>query len=91
VPDERTEENPTGMYTLTPDRIRHLPEEEVAQRERQAEDEKAARYRGMYEDLGLKVIAHPDGTLEAGWRFGDAALRPDSATPLSIQRVAMVR
>ena len=45
----------------------------------------------MYEDLGLKVIAHPDGTLEAGWRFGDAALRPDSATPLSIQRVAMVR
>lgn len=91
IPEERSEDNPLGAYILTPDRIRHLPEEEVAQRERQTEDEKAARYRGMYEDLGLKVIAHPDGTLEAGWRFGEAVLRNGSDTSLSIQRVAMVR
>jgi len=80
LPEERTEDNPLGMYRLTPDRIRHLSEDEIEKREREAGDEKAARYRGMYEDLGLKVIAHPDGTLEAGWRFGDAALRPGSDT-----------
>jgi hypothetical protein len=24
--------------------------------------------------LGLRVVAHPDGTLEASWRFGRAVL-----------------
>ena len=75
IPNERTEENPLGMYRLTPDRIRHLTEEEVVRREREAEDERAARYRAAYEDLGLRVVAHPDGALEANWRFGEAVLR----------------
>ena len=29
-------------------------------------------------DLGLRVVAHPDGTLEANWKFGAAMLRMDS-------------
>jgi len=29
---ERTQENPLGLYKLAPDRIRHLPEEEVEMR-----------------------------------------------------------
>jgi hypothetical protein len=77
---ERTQENPLGPYTLAPDRIRHLPEEEVERREREAEDERAARYRATYEDLGLRVVAHPDGTLEASWRIGEAVLRKRSDT-----------
>ncbi len=78
IPNERTEENPLGLYTLTPDRIRRRTPEEVEEREREAEDERAARYRAAYEDLGLRVVAHPDGTLEASWRFGGAVLRKGS-------------
>jgi site-specific DNA recombinase len=77
---ERSEDGGLPLYTLTPERIRHLPEEEVERREREAEDERAARYRAMYEDLGLRVVAHPDGTLEASWRFGEAVLRKVSDT-----------
>jgi site-specific DNA recombinase len=75
IPNERTGENPLGIYRLTTDRIRHLTEEEVTRREQEAEDERAARYRAAYEDLGLRVIAHPDGTLEASWGFGEVMLR----------------
>jgi site-specific DNA recombinase len=75
VPDERTEENPLGLYRLTPNRIRHLTEDEIRERARKADDERAARYRAAYEDLGLRVVAHKDGTLEANWRFGGAVLR----------------
>ena len=57
-----------GIYTLTSDRIRHLPEEETERKERVAKDERSARYRAIYEDLGLRVVARPDGTLEASWR-----------------------
>jgi hypothetical protein len=64
----------------TSSRIRHLPEEEVAKREQEAEDERAARYRAVYEDLGLRVVAHKDGTLEATWRFGEARLVHGSDT-----------
>ena len=80
VPEPRTEDNPLGVFTLTPERIRRLPEEEVRRRERAAEDERAARYRRMYEDLGLRAVAHPDGTLEITWRFGEATLRTGSDT-----------
>jgi hypothetical protein len=76
----RGEDGSLPIYTLTPDRIRYLPEEEVEMRNREAEDERAARYRAMYDDLGLQVVAYPDGTLEASWRFGEAALRRGSDT-----------
>jgi hypothetical protein len=77
---ERTPENPLGLYKLTPDRIWYLPEEDVVRRGQEAEDERAARYRATYEDLGLRVVAHPDGTLEASWQFGKAVLRNGSDT-----------
>jgi site-specific DNA recombinase len=44
---------PPCGFSFTPDRIRHLPEEEVARREREDEVERAARYRAMYEGVGL--------------------------------------
>ena len=46
----------------------------------EAEDERTAKYRSMYEDLGLRVVASVDGTLEASWRFGEAVLRMGSDT-----------
>jgi hypothetical protein len=48
VPAERTEENPLGVYTLTPESIRHLPEEELAQKRLDAEDARCARFREIY-------------------------------------------
>ena len=54
-----------------------------------AEDERSARYRATYEELGLRVVADPDGILEATWRFGSAALRVDSDT--SPNRPAIAR
>ena len=78
VPEERTEANPLGLYTLTSERIRHLPKEEVERRRCRVEDERAARYRVVYDDLALRVVAHPDGTLEASWKFRAAVLRNGS-------------
>ena len=76
IPLRSSEDGSLPIYTLAPERIRYLPEEEVGRRNR--EDERAARYRAMYDDLGLRVVAHPDGTLEASWRFGEAALHKGS-------------
>jgi site-specific DNA recombinase len=78
VPEERTEENPLGIYELAPERIRRLPEEEVEEKRRRFEDARSARFRAMYDDLGLRVVASPDGTLQASWRFGEAVLRCNS-------------
>ena len=61
---ERTPENPLGIYTLTPERIRYLPEEEVARRKREAEAARGARFRELYAMLGLRAAVHADGTLE---------------------------
>ncbi|MFL6057749.1 MAG: hypothetical protein ACJ732_02425, partial [Rubrobacteraceae bacterium] len=61
---ERTEKNPLGIYTLTPERIRLLPEEELAARRQAAEVARAARFRELYAMLGLRAAIHADGTLE---------------------------
>ena len=61
---ESTPENPLGIYTLTPDKIRPLPEEEVAGRRRAAETARGARFRELYVMLGLRAAIHADGTLE---------------------------
>jgi hypothetical protein len=61
---ERTPENPLGIYTLTPDRIRLLSEEEAAKWRRAAEAARGARFRGLYAMLGLRAAIHADGTLE---------------------------
>ena len=58
---ERTPENPLGIYTLTPERIRLLSEEVVAARRRTAE---AARFGELYAMLGLRAAVHADSTLD---------------------------
>ena len=61
---ERTAENPLGIYTLTPERIRPLSEEEVAARRQTAETARGTRFRELYAMLGLRAAVHADGTLE---------------------------
>ena len=61
---ERTPENPLGIYTLTPERIRCLPEEEVVAKRRTAEAARGARFRELYAMLGLRAAGYADGTLE---------------------------
>src|SRR5829696_5171255 len=54
------------MHDATRDHPAHLLEElPLAQ-----ECERAERYRSVYTSLGLRVIAHKDGTLELTWRIG---------------------
>ncbi len=78
VPAERTEENPHGLYLLTSDRIRHLPEEEVAKRECEAMTTRSQGFRDLYEALDLRVVAHKDRSLEVTWSGGEDTLRcPD--------------
>jgi len=64
---ERTPENPLGLYILTPERIRYLPEGEIAQKRRAAEEERAARFRELYAMLDLRVVCHKDRSLEVRW------------------------
>ncbi len=35
------------------------------------ERERAERYRAMYTNLGLRIVAHKDGALELTWRAGE--------------------
>ncbi len=86
VSTERAEDNPLGIYTLTPDAIRHLPEEELAEKRRAAEDEQARRYRSAYENLELGVTAHRDGTLNLRWMCGESILTPKLLRKLSVSQ-----
>ncbi len=75
VPEERTPENPLGFYSLTPGSIRHLTKGELAEKKRAAEDARGKRFRAVYDDLGVWVVAHPHGTPEVGYKFeGNAKL-----------------
>jgi hypothetical protein len=63
-----SEENPLGgLYTLTPERIRMLPEEELAQKRRAAEEKRAQRFRELYAMLNLGVVCHKDRSLVVTW------------------------
>ena len=64
VPNPRTDENPSGLYTLTPERIRHLPEEEVSAKRLAAEAARGARFRELYALLDLRVAVHENGDLD---------------------------
>ncbi len=50
--------------TLTPDSIRYLSEEELAEKKRAAERTRAAHYQELYRMLGLKAVVRPDEGLE---------------------------
>jgi hypothetical protein len=64
VPAERTEDNPLGVFTLTPDSIRSLSEEELEQKRLDAETTRAARFREIYAMIGLQAAVHPSGALD---------------------------
>jgi hypothetical protein len=70
VPAERTEDNPLGAYTLTPEAIRERTREELQELRERAEWERSARFRELYEDLGLRATLDKDGTLEVRWAGG---------------------
>jgi hypothetical protein len=63
-PAERTETNPLGAYTLTPESVRHLPEEELVQKRLDVEYARCARFREIYAMIGLQVAVHPSGALD---------------------------
>ncbi len=64
VPEPRTEDNPLGVYTLSPDRIKHLTDEKLKAKRLDAEAARGARFRVLYARLGLRAAVHADGTLE---------------------------
>ena len=71
TPEPRTEDNPLGAYTLTPDRIRERTNVEIEEIRRERQREHAERLRALYEVLGLSVVAYRDGTLDVSWGTGD--------------------
>jgi hypothetical protein len=67
-PPEPTEGDPlSALYTITPDRIRFLPEEELAEKRRAVEEKRARRFRELYAMLNLNVVCHKDRSLEVSW------------------------
>ncbi len=64
VPAERTPDNPHGVYTLTPDRIRYLTGGELADKRLAAEAARGARFRELYARLGFWAAVRADGTVE---------------------------
>jgi thymidylate kinase len=63
LPDE-------AEITLEPGKYRKRTPEEIEQLRQQAERKRAERYRKVYEDLNLKVVAYPEGDLEISWTGG---------------------
>jgi hypothetical protein len=63
VPEERTADNPLGLYLLMPDRVRPKTEKEIEGERLAAENERSAWLRWVYEAIGLTMTAHKDGTL----------------------------
>lgn len=57
-------------FAITPESIRHLPEEELAEKRRAAEEERSQRFRTLYEALDLRVVCHRDRSLEVTWGGG---------------------
>ncbi|MDQ4105765.1 MAG: zinc ribbon domain-containing protein, partial [Actinomycetota bacterium] len=72
IPEARTEDNPLGLYTLTPERIRHLTDEELAAKRLAAESDRGARFRELYAKLALRAAVHADGTVEITVRATNA-------------------
>src|SRR5215211_300768 len=51
--------------------FRERTPEEMEELRREQERERAERYRGVYTTLGLRFVAHEDGTLELAWKAGE--------------------
>ncbi|MDP8899702.1 MAG: recombinase family protein, partial [Actinomycetota bacterium] len=59
------------LYPLSPGMFRERTPEEVEGLRLGRERERAERYRAMYTNLGLRIVAHKDGALELTWRAGE--------------------
>ena len=68
--------NPLVPTLVTPQTLRQRSDEEMRQARREAQRSGGERWRALYEMLGLKVTAHPDGTLVLEWSAGQRTLRP---------------
>jgi hypothetical protein len=55
---------------LEPGKYRKRTPEEMEQLRKEAERKRAEKYRKVYEDLNLKVVAYPEGDLEISWTGG---------------------
>lgn len=70
---------PGKAVRLTAGSIRRRSPEEVAALRDAQERERAGRFRGLYDLLGLKVVAHKDGTLILTGSFGNREFGPGEA------------
>jgi len=69
--DEHEERRQRVRETVSPEMFRERTALEV-QELREAQDlEDAERYRHVYTNLGLRVVAHEDGVMEFTWRAGE--------------------
>jgi chromosome segregation ATPase len=58
---------PIEIYRVTPESIRQLSEEELAEKRWAAEEKRSRRFRELYAMLDLKVVCHKDRSLEVTW------------------------
>jgi hypothetical protein len=65
------EEGRLPIFTVSPEMFRERTPKEMEELRRKQELERSERYRGVYTTLGLKIIAHEDGTLELTWKAGE--------------------
>jgi cell division protein FtsB len=65
------EEGRLPIFTVSPEMFRERTPEEMEELRRKQERERAERYRGVYTTLGLRIVAHEDGTLELTWKAGE--------------------
>ena len=70
-------------YTLTPECMRHLPEEESAVKRLDVEATRAVRFRKIYAMIGLQVAVHPSGALDIslGTRSSGSSLGSKGVMP----------
>lgn len=67
VPESTNDDPLGGLYKLTPERIRTLTEEQLAEKRSAVEVKQARRFRELYAMLNLKVVCHKDRSLEVSW------------------------
>ena len=76
------------VFSPSPEMFRERTPEEMEEFRRTHERERAERYRGVYTTLGLRIVAHRDGTLDLTWKAGEgvseACASPRCTAPATI-------
>jgi hypothetical protein len=65
------EEGHLPIFSISHEMFCERTPEEMEMLRRKHERERAERYRGVYTTLGLRIVAHKDGTLELTWKVGE--------------------